>query len=58
MNIRTISWKDFKGKANPNLPYSAHIFWSIDYEVIPGGKKKKTSVKVDVKISPKSWSLK
>ena len=54
--IRKISWNDFKGKVNPNLPYSAHVFWRIDYDFIPN-KKGGEMVTVDVKVTPRSWVL-
>ena len=50
--VRNLSWEDFKGKVDANSPWSAHIYWNIDYKLSNDPKPK---LSVSVKVSPKSW---
>lgn len=31
MRIKKLSWDDFKGTPNPDMPWKAHIYWGISY---------------------------
>jgi hypothetical protein len=30
---RPIKWSDFKGEVDEDMPWSAHIYWWIDYKI-------------------------
>lgn len=52
LKVRHLKWSDFKGQVDESMPWSAHIYWWIEYQ-ITDYKKKKISVKLH--INPKSW---
>ena len=52
LEITRIKWSDFKGEVNEDMPWSAHVFWWIDYSITDYINKK---IKVKVNISNKSW---
>lgn len=50
--IRPLKWADFKGQVNDMMPWSAHIYWWIEYKVLDYKKKK---LHIQLHINPKSW---
>ena len=40
LTMNKISWEDFKGKIDDSMPWSAHIYWNIEYDFIQTDKKK------------------
>jgi hypothetical protein len=50
--IRPLDWSDFPGQVDERLPWSAHIFWSIEYKITDVEKRK---VSVNLLISKRSW---
>lgn len=50
--IEPITWDDFKGKVNEEMPWSAHIYWNIDFKIVDREKKKITA---KLNMSPRSW---
>ena len=52
IGLRALTWDDFPGKVDEHLPWSAHIFWSIDYRITDPQKGK---LSVNLIISKRSW---
>lgn len=52
LTVHRLSWDDFKGKIDENLPWAAHIYWNIQYKLSNDLKPK---LSVSVIVSPKSW---
>ena len=50
--VKKITWNDFNGKVNESMPWSAHIYWYIDYEIVDPSKRK---IKAQVHIGSGSW---
>jgi hypothetical protein len=51
-SIRRLTWSDFPGEVDERLPWSAHIFWSIEYRITDYEKRR---VEVSLVISKRSW---
>ena len=32
INIKSLSWDDFKGAPPEQSPYAAHIYWNVNYQ--------------------------
>lgn len=52
LQIKNLTWDDFKGNVDENMPWSAHIYWYIDYEILDHQKRK---IKVNLRLSHRSW---
>lgn len=50
--LRSLSWEDFPGEVEVRMPWSAHIYWSIDYRITDPQKGKLT---VNLVIAKRSW---
>ena len=33
ITINKLTWDNFKGKVDNNMPWSAHIYWNIEYKM-------------------------
>lgn len=49
--IRPLCWKDFTGRVDDKMPWSAHIYWYIEYKV----DTDKLKVEANLVIGKNSW---
>lgn len=52
LELRPVKWSDFKGEVDQSMPWAAHIYWRIDYNITDYKKKK---VDVRLILSSRSW---
>jgi hypothetical protein len=50
--VKPIKWSDFKGEVEEEMPWSAHIYWWIDYKISDSKLKK---LHPTLHLSERSW---